>query len=534
MTPSLRLLLVDDNHEDRASVLAAMEREFPGVEKIDVLDPEGLDTALFRGGFDLVITDYQLNWSNGLEVLQRVKFCFPDCPVIMFTATGGEEIAVQALKSGLDDYINKSPEHMNRLVAEVRVALERAMERRRTRHLDFRMQDLLSRLNVGVCRANLDGRVLFANPAFYQIFGLRQGPFTANLDMNALIPMPMEPAAVREELMRCGQVRLPEMNVGTAAGKPIWISVVLTLSKPRTDGYAFAEPGSAMSGEEKVVEFLVEDITERKRLDQELKDREEEVRQLLKLESIGRLAGGVAHDFNNLLTAINGYSELLLGMLQDDSPLHESVVEIMKAGNRAANLTRELLAFSRRQILQPREFDLNQFIDTLRPKMRRALGEGVALEFTMDPAPVRVRCDLSQMENVILNLTSNARDAMPQGGRLNIQTGTIEVRKSSNRRVHPNSGQRQFGPLGQGTYVVLTFEDSGMGMSPDVMAHVFEPFFTTKALGKGSGMGLSTAYGIVKQSGGHIFVDSIPGKGTCFRVCLPQVTRVEEMNLEPA
>ncbi|HKP96930.1 MAG TPA: ATP-binding protein [Fibrobacteria bacterium] len=533
MTPSLRVLLVDDNPDDRALVLRTLKKEFPGMEATEVSDAEGLDSALFHGSFDLAVTDYRLLWSNGHEVLQRVKFCFPDCPVVMFTATGSEEIAVEALKNGLDDYVLKSPRHFPVLASAVRRTLELAGERSRTRHLDFRLQDLLSRLNVGVCRAALDGRVLYANPAFFRIFGLPHGGAASNLDMNALIPMPMEPAALREELTRHGQVRLPETKVGTAADKPIWISVVLTLSKSPA-GRRGDIPHRIAPGEEKVVEFLIEDITERKRLDLELKEKEEEVRQLLKLESIGRLAGGVAHDFNNLLTAINGYSELLLGMLQEDSPLHESVVEIMKAGTRAANLTRELLAFSRRQMLQPREFDLNQLIDTMRPKLRRALGEHVALEFTLNPSPVKVRCDLSQMENVILNLTSNARDAMPQGGRLSIQTATLEVRKPLIRRAPSPGEPEQREPLVEGDYVVLTFEDSGIGMTPEVLAQVFEPFFTTKVMGKGTGMGLSTAYGIVKQSGGHIFVDSEPGQGTCFRICLPQVARVEEMKLEPA
>ncbi|MDB5051016.1 MAG: response receiver sensor histidine kinase response regulator [Fibrobacteres bacterium] len=538
MTPSLRLLLVDDNPDDRSLVLRALKKEFPEIEATEVIDAEGLDSALFRGSFDLAITDYQLLWSNGLEVVARVKFCFPDCPIIMFTATGNEEIAVEGLKNGLNDYVLKSSHNFARLASAVRIALEHAGERRRSRHLDFRLQDLLTRLNVGVCRADLDGRIIYANPAFFRIFGLVQESAGPNLDINALIPMPMEPAALRDELTRNGQVRLPEMQVDTAAQKAIWISAMLTLNNPGGNGNVLAEHTGAFTADEKVVEFLVEDITERKRLDQELKEREEEVRELLKLESIGRLAGGVAHDFNNLLTAINGYSELLLGMLHEDSPLHESVVEIMKAGTRAANLTRELLAFSRRQILQPREFDLNLLIESMKPKLRRLVGESVVLEISLDPAPARVRCDGSQMENVILNLASNARDAMPQGGRLSIRTATLQVRKTPERRAIPRSqpatASKQNELLGEGSYVVLTFEDSGIGMTSEILERVFEPFFTTKVMGKGTGMGLSSAYGIVKQSGGHIFVDSEPERGACFRICLPQAARVQEPDLEPA
>jgi PAS domain S-box-containing protein len=252
---------------------------------------------------------------------------------------------------------------------------------------------------------------------------------------------------------------------------------------------------------------------ERKRVETALRDREEQLRQSQKLEAVGQLAGGIAHDFNNLLTVIGGYSSILLNKLPQDSPFHLTVEEIKKASDRAAGLTRQLLAFSRKQILQPKILDLNTVVSDLDKMVRRLIGEDIDLSAITNPNLGKVKADPGQIEQVLLNLIVNARDAMPGGGKLTIETANVSL---------PSDYALSHGAAG-GRYVMLAVSDTGCGMDKQLQKRVFEPFFTTKASGKGSGLGLATVYGIVKQSDGHIWLYSEVGKGTCFKIYLPCV-----------
>jgi two-component system cell cycle sensor histidine kinase/response regulator CckA len=289
------------------------------------------------------------------------------------------------------------------------------------------------------------------------------------------------------------------------------------LSARRKDGrefYAEMNLSPVQTDEGGRITCIIRDITERKHL-------EEQLRQSQKMEALGRLAGGVAHDFNNLLTIIGGYTQMLLSSLKAKNPARRDLESIMEAANRASALTRQLLAFSRRQVVQPKVLDLNRLLTRVHRMLRPVIGEDVELELALQKGLGRVKAGPGQLEQVVMNLVVNARDAMPNGGRITIQTSLSQWGEEGPAPV----------PLPPGCYVTLAVSDTGQGMDQETLSHMFEPFFTTKVRGKGTGLGLSTVYGIVKQSGGEIEVSSRVGCGSVFRIFLPvfetTVRRVE-------
>jgi len=267
------------------------------------------------------------------------------------------------------------------------------------------------------------------------------------------------------------------------------------------------EPLRTAEGELQGAICMALDITDRKQL-------EEQLRQAQKMEAVGRLAGGIAHDFNNLLMVIQGYADLMTERLAEGDPLRRNAEQIQTASQRATSLTRQLLAFSRKQMLAPKVLNVQSVVVEMEKILRRLIGEDIQLETSSAPDLGLIKADRSQIEQVILNLAVNARDAMPEGGRLTIETANVELDKAA---AHPPA------VLSPGKYVMLAVTDNGCGMDAETQAHIFEPFFTTKEKGKGTGLGLATVYGIVKQSGGYVWVYSEPGRGTSFKVYLPRI-----------
>jgi PAS domain S-box-containing protein len=266
--------------------------------------------------------------------------------------------------------------------------------------------------------------------------------------------------------------------------------------------------------------FVVADISGRKVAEEQKAQLEEQLRQSQKMEAIGKLAGGIAHDFNNLLTAVSGYAELVQNRFDPSDPGRTYADEILKSSTRAASLTRQLLAFSRRQVLQPKILDLNAVVRSVEGLLRRLIGEDIELRTSLEGTLGSVRADHGQIEQIIMNLSVNGRDAMPAGGTLTIETRNVDL-DASYARSH---GRDRRGP-----HILLSVTDTGSGMSPETQSHLFEPFFTTKELGKGTGLGLATVYGIVKQSGGDIWVTSEIGRGSTFEIYLPRVDGEPEM-----
>jgi two-component system cell cycle sensor histidine kinase/response regulator CckA len=489
-----RILLVDDNPDDRMLIRRALVREFPEVEITEVGDPTTLARALKSEPFDLVITDYGLGFTDGFALLDTLKTQWPECPVILCTGTLSEEIAVEALRKGLDDYVLKDPRRFMRLPAAVRSAIDHARQRAAARAAERRYHELFDGAPVGLIRSLPDGRILAANAAAARITGFPSVAALLDVSVADLYADISDRARVIAALERGETLQDLEIQGRRQDGTLIWVSVNV-------------RPVKDAGGRTLHYEWSLADITERRQLESQL-------RQAQKMEAVGQLAGGVAHDFNNLLTVIGGRCYLMLGKLGPDDALRREVELVRGAAERAARLTHQLLAFSRKQVLEPRVLDLNETVTGIEPLLRRLIGEDIEISVACGAELGRVKADAGQVEQVILNLAVNARDAMPQGGRLVLETANVTVDERAARRV-PD--------LAPGCYVVLSVTDSGHGMDAATRAQIFEPFFTTKEVGKGTGLGLATVYGIVKQSGGFIEVESEPGRGASFKVYLPRV-----------
>jgi len=382
--------------------------------------------------------------------------------------------------------------HARRLAERASAAMEdhaRQQERYRL---------LFERNVAGVVRTTVDGEILDCNPAFARMLGYGSTEELLAVPAWQLYTDESDRKAVLQRLQEERAISHYENHVRRKDGSFGWLLESVTM----------IEQGP---GQPVILESTVIDITEQRRL-------EDQYRQAQKLESIGRLAGGVAHDFNNLLTAINGYSELVLTDLSDSSPLRGPLVEIRKAGQRAASLTQQLLAFSRKQLLQPVVLDVNAVIADAEKLLKRVIGEDIDLVTRLDPGLGSVRADQGQLHQVVMNLAVNARDAMPDGGRLSVETSNEDV-LATDVQDEPDG---VIGPC-----VRVRVSDTGHGMDAETRRRVFEPFFTTKDVGKGTGLGLSTVYGIVKQSGGHIVLNSRPGEGTTFDIYLPRVAEAK-------
>ena len=620
MKHPLRILIVDDSPEDAALIVRQLQQEFaPSFERVETA--EAMEGALDKGGWHLVISDYVMPRFSGLCALQILQQRGVDIPFIMVSGQMGEDVAVEAMRAGAQDYLIK--DRLSRLVPAIKRELNEAVVRRE-RSLaedalsatEARFQSLVEQSLVGIFILQ-DDVFTYVNPKFAQVFGYRQDELTESKSLLDLVTRDDQIRVITQFLRplreQSGSLHfyfrgrrsdgaslelevngtrtrlngnhaiigslldITERKRAEEELSKLWraveqspVSVVITdlkgtieyvnprfaevsgyseeelvgqnprilksgtmdrdfyqnlwqtissgrewhgeLHNRKKNGELFWESGSisaVKNSEGRITHFVAvkEDVTERKQSVDQL-------RQVQKMEAIGQLAGGIAHDFNNLLTIINGYSTLLIRGLESGSPMRKEAEQILRAGERAADLTRQLLSFSRRQILEPKVLNINLQVQSVEKMLRRLIGEHIELVTRLSEEIGFIKIDPGQVEQIIMNLVVNARDASETGGEIVIATDNFELDETFALQ-HPGSVA--------GSYVRITVKDRGFGMTEEVKRRLFEPFFTTKEMGRGTGLGLATVYGIVKQSGGYIDVISQPEQGAAFNIYLPRV-----------
>jgi hypothetical protein len=500
MTTLLRVLVVEDAEDDAFLLLRELASGGYDLTHLRVDTVEALREALHTQVWDLVISDFSLPTLNALDVLKVLAASGLDLPCIVISGTIEEEAAVDALRSGANDFIVK--ERLSRLLPAVARELREAAGRRQRRAAEIaldksrhRMRFALEAAGVGTWESDIKSGKTEWSDVLERLHGQPPGSFGGTFEafIEAIHPHDRQRVLdlIAQSLRDHTESRV-EYRVTWPDGSIHWIAGV---------GQSFYDE----AGQPVRAAGVGMDITVQKHL-------EEQFRQAQKMESIGNLAGGISHDFNNLLSIVTGYCDLLAERFVADTAATEDLAEIRRASASATALTRQLLAFSRKQILAPQVVNLNDTLADFQNMLSRLLEENVRIDFRLAPDLAPVDIDPGQIEQVLLNLAVNARDAMPHGGVLTIETANVTLDESY-AQMHVD--------VQPGAYVALSVSDTGSGMSLDVQARLFEPFFTTKEKGGGTGLGLATVFGIVKQSRGHIWVYSELGMGTTFKLYLP-------------
>jgi len=507
MSKPLRVLLVEDSDDDALQMLRALSTG--GYEPLSerVETAAAVTEALHRQSWDVILADYTLPEFSALATLELLKREGLDLPFIVLSGTVGEEAAVQAMRAGAHDYIMK--DNLRRLVPavdrELREAAERKERRRAVGELIRERQFSNAIINTsGALIVVLDpeGCVIRFNGACQKTTGYSLDEVKDRPIFTFLIP-PQEGDVVKQVFAA--------LTSGTSCvnREHHWLA---KNGDSRLISWAYTRVLDAETNVRWVLATGI-DVTEKRQL-------EEQLLQAAKLQAVGQLAGGIAHDFNNLLTAIIGYVDLNLPLIPKGTKLREDLELVRGAAKRAADLTRQLLTFSRQEVVEPDVVDLNPVVQDVCKMLRHLIEENVEMRVLLCEEPLKVKADPAQLGQVLMNLAVNARDAMPRGGLLTIETSVARPDKDD---VSTWLG------LSAGRYARLRVTDTGVGMTEEVRERIFDPFFTTKPAGRGTGLGLSTVYGIVNQHGGRIECSSEPDMGSTFRIFLPLVETEEAL-----
>ena len=498
MSKALRLVIIEDNDADVELLVREFRRS--GYEPSYAVVKTAIDllAALSQQEWDIIIASYSLPQFDALMALECVTQTGLDLPFIVISETAGEQAAIEAMQAGAHDYIMK--DNLAGMVVTVERELRDAVARRQhrlaeeaLRDSEERYRDLFENANDVIFTLDLKGHFLSINKKGETLSGYPREEILGRNIAEFLNSANRQIAAEQLAKIPSDAIRDVVFQIEILAGNGKLIPLEINSRLIFNGGKAVAIQG------------IGRDISDRRHL-------EDQLRQSQKMEAVGRLAGGMAHDFNNLLTAIIGYTQLAQLRLGNHA-VQKEIGEIEKAAQRATTLTQQLLAFSRKQVLQPKVINLNAITNDISKMIGRLIGEDIELTTRLADDLGWIRADPNQIEQILLNLAVNARDAMPTGGKLIIETANYQFNESD---VTHHLG------MSPGAYVMLAVSDTGSGMDKKTLQHIFEPFFTTKEVGKGTGLGLSMVYGIVRQSGGTIWAYSEPGRGTTFKIYMPR------------
>ncbi len=505
MAQPLRILLVEDDPRDADLIVLALRRD--GFEP----DWRRVDTKAdylkgLHPGLDIIMSDYSLPGFGGIEALELLKESGLEIPFMLVSGTIGEEMAVEAMKLGAADYLLK--DRLARLGPAVRQALEQSHRRNQHKQaLDAlqrtskMLQTIFDSAPVAILGLDLQGKVVRWNAGAFRMFGWTEGEVIGRVCPTVPEEGRGDYLAMIAQVVRAGgQTGINSLR-RTKNGEMLHTSIVAAALQDA-------------SGETVGLMVIIEDITKQRQAEQALRQSEEQLRQSQKMEAIGQLSSGVAHDFNNLLTVIKGHLDLFRLKGQISPTMIHSVRQINHAADRASTLSRQLLMFSRQQVMQQADYNLNGLVATLSKMLQRLLSEKIVIQVNYATRPMMIHADEGMVEQVVLNLAINARDAMADGGHLSISTQSVDFTTATAARI-PEARE--------GKFVCLQLTDSGSGISPETLPRIFEPFFTTKEAGKGTGLGLAMAYGIMQQHNGWITVESRLGEGTTFRAYFPRL-----------
>ena len=506
MKDKIRILYIDDYELDRELVKDALEKEHGGFKVTEASNKQEFEALLKTRAFDVVLSDFNIAGFEGLQALEAVRAHDPSIPVIIVTGTGSEEIAVMALKQGASDYVIKRPKHIQRLPQTISAAMEKKALRDQSqkdetnlKQSEERYRTILENVLMGVYQVTVEGKFLFSNEKLIEMLGYASYEELEAIDnISELYVRAEERNHLVDEVIHKGFL-VGEFEFRRKDGQSIWVKLHVRKTKSKEG--------------EIILEGLMEDVTQIRKMEAQLQ-------QSQKLEAIGTLSGGIAHDFNNILSSIIGFTELSLDEVEHGTTLHYNLTEVLRAGNRARDLIKQIMTFSRKGEQERKPVQINPLIIETVRMLRSAIPTNIEIEEHITPEMLTIDANPTQMNQVMVNLVTNASHAIHENGIIEIGLEAVSLDESI-KNSYPD--------LLPGRYAKIFVSDNGCGIAKENLGLIFDPYFTTKDPDRGTGLGLAGVHGIVKTHGGHISVYSEVGKGTSFNVYFPIVDKTEKL-----